>query len=166
VCPFGQQERGGEQENASHGDRGERAGECGEDAPDHHQGGLYEFAADTPRTEDLRGVIRGGALQAFCCVDRVEDAHAGDQRAFDDDHGEESGDAGMGERETEWEDRAQPARDDHDPVPAVAGHEVRGEAGAHEAAECQDAEGKTLLPGREVVLAKQKDGQERDGGHD
>lgn len=49
---------------------------------------------------------------------------------------------------------------------AVAGHEARGEAGAHEAAECRDAEGETVLPGREVVLAQQEDGQERGGGHD
>jgi hypothetical protein len=42
--------------------------------------------------------------QAFCCVDRIEDAHAGDQQALDDDQGEESGDAGMDERETEWEE--------------------------------------------------------------
>lgn len=102
--PFGQQERGGEQENAGHGDRGERAGECGENAPDHHQGSLQEFADGAPRTEDLCGVIRGSPLQAFCCVDRIEDAHAGDQQALDDDHREESGDAGMDERETEWEE--------------------------------------------------------------
>ena len=56
------------------------------------------------------------------------------------------------------------AGDDHDPVPAVAGHEVCGEAGAREAAECRDAEGKTVLPGREVVLAKQEDGQSRTSG--
>jgi hypothetical protein len=99
-------------------------------------------------------------------VHRVEDAHAGDQQALDDDHGEESGDAGTDERETQWEERSQPARDDHDPVPAVAGHEACGEPGAHEAAQCRDAEGKTVLPGRELVLAQQEHGQERDGGHD
>ena len=166
VYPFGQQERGGEQENAGQGDRGERAGEGGEDAPDHHQCGLQEFAGGTPCAEDPGGVVRGSPSQAFGRVDRVEDAHAGDQQALDDDHGEESGHAGLDERETEREERPQPTGDDHDPVPAVAGHEARGEAGAHEAAECRDAEGETVLPGREVVLAQQEDGQERGGGHD
>lgn len=40
VCPLGQQQRGGEQECAGDGDGGEGAGECGEDAPDHHERGL------------------------------------------------------------------------------------------------------------------------------
>lgn len=111
-------------------------------------------------------MICGSPLQPFSRVDRIEDAHAGNQQALDDDHCEESGDAGMDERETEWEERSQPAGDGHDPVPAVAGHEACGAAGAHEAAECRDSEGKTVLPGREVVLAQQEYGQERDGGHD
>ena len=71
-----------------------------------------------------------------------------------------------GEGEAEREDRAQPARDDHDPVAAVAGDEARGEAGTREAAECRYAEGETVLPGREVVFAQQKNGQKWDGGHD
>ncbi|MDT4928703.1 MAG: hypothetical protein QOF92_1570 [Pseudonocardiales bacterium] len=59
-------------------------------------------------------MTRRSPLQAFCCVDRIEDAHGGDQQALDDDHCEESRDAGMDERETEWEERSQPAGDEFD----------------------------------------------------
>ncbi len=48
-----------EKQDAGRGDRRERTGQRGQDAPGRDEGGLGESAADAPRGEDPRGVIGG-----------------------------------------------------------------------------------------------------------